>query len=85
MNNSAGLMNFSCHYDMVRSGIVTYGLYPSDEVDPGLLDIRPALSWHSRVTVVKTLPAGREIGYGGTYTTTAPTKVATVAAGTENC
>ena len=81
MNNSAGVMNFRCHYDMVRSGIVTYGLYPSEEVDPGLLDIRPALSWHSRVTVVKTLPAGREIGYGGTYTTTAPTRIATVAAG----
>ena len=81
MNNSAGIMNFSKNYQLVRSGIVTYGLYPSDEVDPGLLDIRPALSWHSRVTAVKTLPAGREIGYGGTYTTTKPTKVATVPVG----
>ena len=81
LNNSAGTMNFSCHYDMVRSGIVTYGLYPSDEVDPQDLDIRPALTWCSRVTAVKTLPAGREIGYGGTYTTTAPTAVATVACG----
>ena len=81
LNNSAGTMNFSCHYDMVRSGIVTYGLYPSDEVNPLDLDIRPALSWHSRVTAVKTLPAGREIGYGGTYTTTVPTRVATVSCG----
>ena len=37
LNNSAGLMNFDHHYEMVRSGIVTYGLYPSDEVDTGLL------------------------------------------------
>lgn len=37
LNNSAGLMNFDHHYEMVRSGIVTYGLYPSDEVDIGLL------------------------------------------------
>jgi len=81
MNNSAGLMNFSHHYDLVRSGIVTYGLYPSQEVDPGLLGIRPALCWYSRVSHVKTVPAGREIGYGGTYTTTAPTVVATIPVG----
>ena len=81
LNNSAGTMNFQNHYDMVRSGIVTYGLYPSDQVDPADLDIRPALTWCSRVTAVKTLPAGRDIGYGATYTTTAPTRVATVACG----
>ena len=81
LNNSAGIMNFGRHYDMVRSGIVTYGLYPSDEVDPEALPLRPALSWHSRVTAVKELPAGREIGYGGTYTTTGPTVIATVACG----
>ena len=81
MDNSAGLMNFSKHYELVRSGIVTYGLYPSDEVDPTLLPLRPALEWHSRVTHVKTLEAGREISYGGTYMTTAPTRVATVPVG----
>ena len=43
LDNSAGLMNFGCEYEMVRSGIVTYGMYPSDQVDPGLLDLRPAL------------------------------------------
>ena len=37
MNNSAGLMNFDTQYDLVRSGIVTYGLYPSEEVSPALL------------------------------------------------
>ena len=39
MNNSAGLMNFGTQYELVRSGIITYGLYPSDEVDPTLLDL----------------------------------------------
>ena len=34
LDNSAGLMNFDTHYEMVRSGIVTYGLYPSEEVRP---------------------------------------------------
>ena len=81
LNNSAGLMNFDRHYEMVRSGIVTYGMYPSTEVDPSVLDLRPALRWESRITHLKTLEPGREIGYGGTYTTTRPTRVATVPVG----
>ena len=81
LDNSAGLMNFENHYQMVRSGIVTYGMYPSAEVDPDLLKLKPALSWHSRVTHVKWLPAGREISYGGTYVTDKPTMVATVPVG----
>ncbi len=81
LDNSAGIINFSDRYEMVRSGIITYGLYPSNEVDTGLLAIKPALSWYSRVTQVKTLPAGREISYGGTYVTTKPTQVATVSVG----
>ena len=81
MNNSAGIMNFDNRYELVRSGIVTYGLYPSDEVDPALLTLKPALQWFSRVSHVKELPAGREISYGGTYVTTGPTRVATVPVG----
>lgn len=81
LDNSAGIMNFDSHYEMVRSGIVTYGLYPSNEVDPALLGLTPAMSWHSRVSHVKWLEAGRQIGYGGTYTTTAPTRVATIPVG----
>ena len=81
LDNSAGLMNFTDHYEMVRSGIVTYGMYPSDEVDPGLLDLKPALQWRSRVTHIKMLPPGREISYGGTFVTTRKTRVATVPVG----
>ena len=81
MDNSAGLMNFDRHFEMVRSGIVTYGMYPSDDVSQSLLPIRPALQWHSRVTHVKTLPAGRAISYGGTYVTDKPTVVATIPVG----
>ena len=81
LNNSAGLMNFRTPYEMVRSGIITYGMYPSDEVDPGLQNLRPALRWLSRVTHVKTLPAGREISYGGTYVTERTMRIATVAVG----
>ena len=81
MDNSAGLLNFDNHYEMVRSGIVTYGMYPSDQVDGNLLPVYPALRWHSRVTQVKTLEPGREISYGGTYVTERPTVVATVPVG----
>ena len=81
LNNSAGLMNFDSHYEMVRSGIVTYGLYPSDEVDAGLLSLTPAMRLLSRVSYVKLLPPGREISYGGTFVTSRPTVVATVPVG----
>lgn len=81
LDNSAGVMNFSSHYEMVRSGIVTYGMYPSGEVSPALLRLTPALRWVSRITHLKELPAGREISYGGTFVTTAPTRVATIPVG----
>ena len=81
LDNSAGIMNFGRHYELVRGGIVTYGMYPSSQVNPDDLQLKPALSWRSRVTHVKTLEAGREISYGGEYVTTKPTVVATVPVG----
>ena len=81
LDNSAGLMNFPNHYEMVRSGIVTYGMYPSEEVSPELLKLEPALQFLSRVSHVKTLPAGREVSYGGTFVTTRDTRIATVPVG----
>lgn len=81
MNNSAAAMNFSNHYAMVRSGIATYGVYPSDEVDPALLALTPVLRWCSEIVHIKTLPSGSPIGYGGTYVTQRETVVATLAVG----
>ena len=81
MDNSAGLMNFDDHHQMVRAGIVTYGMYPSDEVNPDKLPLKPALQWLSRITHLKTLPAGREVSYGGTFVTTRETRIATVPVG----
>ena len=81
LSNSAGGMNFDRHYDMIRAGIVLYGLYPSNQVDTGLLDLQPALQWRSRITHIKTLEPGREIGYGGTFTTSKNTVVATIPVG----
>ena len=56
-------------------------MYPSDEVSPADLPLQPAMEFFSRVSHVKTLPAGREIGYGGTFVTTRETRVATVPVG----
>ena len=81
MDNSAGLMNFDRHYEMVRAGIVIYGMYPSGDVDPALLHVNPALQWHSRVTHVKQLEPGRAISYGGTFVTDRPMTVATIPVG----
>ena len=81
IDNSAGIMNFPCRYEMVRCGIVTYGLYPSEEVDKTLLPLSSALEWESHVTHVKTLDAGHGISYGATYVTSSPTVVATIPVG----
>lgn len=81
LNNSAGIINFPGKQDMVRSGIVQYGMYPSDEVDADLLKVEPVMEWIAKVVYVKTLPVGRQISYGGCYTTTRETKVATLPVG----
>lgn len=80
-NNSAGIMNFDEHYDMVRAGIVIYGMYPSEDVNKSCLRVKPAMKWVAEISHLKTLEAGREISYGGTYTTTKPTLVATIPVG----
>lgn len=81
IDNSAGTMEMEDNeFDMVRLGIVTYGLYPSDEVDRSVV-IKPVMSLISHVCHVKTLPKGRGIGYGWTYVTTKDTRVATVTVG----
>jgi alanine racemase len=68
--------------DAVRAGIVLYGLWPSNDVCKAHhIDLKPVLSLKSRVVYVKTVPEGQEISYGGTFTTTRPTHVATVCIG----
>ena len=79
LDNSAGILNFDDHYEMVRAGIILYGLEPSGDVD--ITGLQPALCWYSRVGFVKTLEPGREIGYGGTFTTEKTTRVATIPVG----
>lgn len=82
-SNSAGIAEIpEANMDAVRAGIILYGLWPSDEVQADeTIQLKPLLSLKSRVVYVKMVPKGQEISYGGTYTTTRDTRVATICIG----
>lgn len=80
--NSAAIIEMQeTGLDMVRDGISVYGMYPSEEVDKFRLELIPAMELKAHISFVKTIGAGEEIGYGGTYTTTGRTVVATIPVG----
>ena len=80
--NSASIMELPfTHLDLVRSGIITYGLLPSDEVDPSKIKIKPAMEIKTSVIHVKDVPAGTPISYGGTFVTKHPSRIATLSVG----
>lgn len=80
--NSAGIMMYpEMHLDMVRPGIIIYGLYPSDEVDKSKLRLKPAMTLKAKITMVKEVDAGVGVSYGKTYITDKKTKIATVSIG----
>lgn len=82
-SNSAGIIEMpEANMDAVRAGIILYGLWPSREVmEDGKVQLKPVLSLKSRIIYIKVVPKGQEIGYGGTYTTTRNTRLATVCIG----
>jgi alanine racemase len=79
--NSAGTLHLhEHHYDMVRPGVAIYGLEPA----PGLAgDTRliPALSWWTRLSMVKRVAAGEAVSYGLRWTATRDTTLGTIPAG----
>ena len=82
ISNSAGIIEApEVHLDMVRDGICVYGLYPSEEVQKERLPLIPAMELKAWVSYVKELDAGVEVGYGGTFTTSRRTRVATIPVG----
>ena len=81
IDNSAGTMELKDNeFDMIRLGIVTYGLYPSDEVDKSVI-IKPVMSLVAHIAHIKTLPAGVGVSYGWTFVTDKETRIATVTVG----
>ncbi len=80
--NSAGIIDLpQTHMDLVRAGIILYGLWPSEEVQKERIDLQPVLELLSHVAYVKQLEAGKSISYGGTYTTKKTQTIATIPAG----
>jgi len=79
--NSAGTLKFpEAHFDLVRPGIMTYGLlpYPGSE---SVMELEPVMSLESRITFIKEVPAGFDVSYSGTFVTKRPSRLATVPIG----
>ncbi len=80
--NSAAIMMYpESHLDMVRPGIILYGLYPSDEVDKDRLKLIPVMTLKAKITHIKTLDAGRGVSYGKEYITDKKVSIATIPIG----
>jgi len=77
-NSGATLKYPEMHLDLVRPGLLIYGLPPSAEPPIGL---RPALTWKARIYFAKRVPAGRRVSYAGTYVTRRTTNIAVALAG----
>ena len=81
MANSGAILQLPESYlDMVRPGIILYGVYPSQEVQKNI-PVSPALSWHTRVVYFKVVKPGHPVSYGSTWETDHLTRVVTIPVG----
>ncbi|NLZ44715.1 MAG: alanine racemase [Clostridia bacterium] len=80
--NSGAIINLpESYFDLVRAGIIIYGLYPSPETPRDRLPLKPALSLKARVVQVKRVPPGTGISYGQVYHTRCATNIVTLPLG----
>ena len=81
MANSAGVLDLpESYYDLVRPGIIIYGLYPSTEVSRNI-KLKPAMTLRTKISYTKTVPPDTPISYGQTFVTDKKTTVATLPVG----
>lgn len=81
-SNSAGIIDVpEANFDIVRAGISTYGLYPSEEVNKTNVKLKPALALKSHVAFVKEIESGTPVSYGGTFVAKEKMKIATIPVG----
>ncbi len=80
-NSPAILLRPETQLDAVRAGDILFGLCPVDDDLWEKENFRQVLHWYTQVAMVKEVPAGTEVGYGGTYVTTRPTRIATIPVG----
>ncbi|MFB0533135.1 MAG: alanine racemase [Desulfatiglandales bacterium] len=79
--NSAAILDLpESYYDLVRPGIMIYGLYPSKHVSRSI-ELKPAMTLKTRVLYLKSVPAGTPISYGRAFSTKKDTFVATLPVG----
>ncbi|MBN2483116.1 MAG: alanine racemase [Candidatus Omnitrophica bacterium] len=77
--NSMALWKYRhARFNLVRPGLILYGIKPDEKMD---IPLSPILSLKSQVVFLKKVPRGRSIGYGRTFVTKSPTQIATVAIG----
>ena len=80
-NSPAILLRPETQLDAVRAGDVLFGLCPIDEEDWSLMEFEQVMSWYTYVVMVKEVPKGTEVGYGGTFVCPRDTKIATIPVG----
>jgi alanine racemase len=81
MDNSGAILNYpGLELEMTRPGIMTYGIYPSEETKNKAL-LAPVMSFKTSIVLLKDFPAGYGIGYNRTWVTTDKTRVATIPVG----
>lgn len=81
-SNSAAIIDVSeANFDLVRAGISTYGLYPSEEVKKEAVRLQPALTLKSHVAFVNQIPSNTPISYGGSYISQKEMTIATIPVG----
>ena len=82
MANSGGILNFpDSYFDMVRAGLILYGMLPSPWCERGKIKLKPAFCLKTKVVFVKRARAGMGISYGQCYHTKAETTIATLPIG----
>jgi alanine racemase len=79
-NSAATITLPEAYFDMVRPGIMLYGAYPSPEMK-SQIDLKPVLSWKTRIMQLKKVPLGTSISYGQTFVTQRESLIATLPVG----
>ena len=79
--NSAAILEMpEAHFDMVRAGIILYGLWPSDEVEH-VIELQPIMELKAQIVYVKNLHPGESISYGCTFTAQRESRIGTLPMG----
>jgi alanine racemase len=81
LSNSGGILNLpEANFDMVRPGVLFYGVYPGEEVKRDI-EVNPALKWMSKVAYSKRTKPGRPVSYGSLWQAETEARIVTIPCG----